>query len=127
MKRIFFTLILSILCVIVYMISYEFIWRLRLLLVSGVNFDISWGLTVRYSIVVFSAVSVITNLIIVFWLGLKSRKILMTYLISIFVFFLFFVDIVYLSPIKVGILILSAFIASLTTLGIAKKMIVRYS
>ncbi len=127
MRKIFIALILSILCIIVYIISYELIWRLRLLIFGNVKPDISWGLTVRYSIIVFSVVSVITNLVIVYWLGLKSNKILLTYLISILVFFLLFVNIVYLSPFKVGILILSAFIASLTTLGIAKKMIVRYS
>jgi len=110
---VFITLTLSLICFFVYVLSYELMWRLSLALVGKVKFDVAWGLTVRYSIVVFTTISMIINSIIVFWPVFEIKKNLLIHLVAILTFSLFFLDVVNIYPFRVGMLIGSALIANM--------------
>ena len=98
-------------------------WRLSLALVGKVKLDVAWGLTVRYSIVVFTAISMIMNSIIVFWPVFEMKKFLLIHLVAVLTFFLFFLDIVDVYPFRVGVLMGSTLIANMVGGWIAWRVL----
>ncbi len=128
MKNMLIVSSLTLVTVVVYVVSYSFFWEIGLHVVGDVKRDLSWGLTLRYSILVFAVLTLLSNSIIVLLNAFSVLKIASVYLVSLFFLFLFFIDSIFISPLRVCLLIFCSFFAYfLSTILLVKFFIKKLS
>lgn len=102
--------ILRSLCQIgLFVLVYELLWFIASQALGDVRKDLSWGLTLRYAIIVFCVLSLLLNLGL---LLLKSKKGKMVLIIAaMIVFVIFFIPNLLISPYRTSLLFLSSLLA----------------
>jgi hypothetical protein len=120
MKNTLFIIILSLIGIISYVVFYEIIWGVWQMYSLERPIGLAWGLTVRYSLIVFSIISISLSLINVLIFKLEFIRTKFSYLISVIIFSLFFLNTFRVSPYRTWILIICAVISFLISMAIER-------
>lgn len=102
-----------------YVCTYELGWRLGVYLKDTPKNDIFWGITVRYSLIAFIIISIISTILTDIFFNKTYKQYLIVFAISFVAFSLLFISNYRYTPNKVLLLLISAFI------GFSSSIVIR--
>lgn len=121
-QKIISTIILTFIQLLGIIILYQSLWLARIHFHGPLRFDISWGITLRVLLILFSLTCIVSNILYTYILSKEKGKFIKAYAIPYFIFTTVSVILFYVYPYRLLLFMACSFFAFFIPAIVSRKI-----